>query len=215
MTIRILIADDHGIVRQGLRMYLQFDPELEIVGEASDGREALERARALKPDIVLMDLLMPGMDGLEATAAIRRWLPETEVIALTSVLDDTTIHQAIRAGAIGYLLKDTGSDELCRAIHAAVGGQVQLSRQVALRMAAERDERGPGQALTERETGVLRELARGASNKEIALHLGIAEKTVKAHVGSILSKLGVQSRTQAALVAIRTGLAALDKEPPG
>ena len=215
MTIRILIADDHGIVRQGLRMYLQFDPELEIVGEASDGREALERARALKPDIVLMDLLMPGMDGLEATAAIRRWLPETEVIALTSVLDDTTIHQAIRAGAIGYLLKDTGSDELCRAIHAAVGGQVQLSRQVALRMAAERDEWGPAQALTERETGVLRELARGASNKEIALHLGIAEKTVKAHVGSILSKLGVHSRTQSALVAIRIGLAALDKEPPG
>jgi DNA-binding NarL/FixJ family response regulator len=213
MPVRILIVDDHGIVRQGLRMYLQFDPELEVVGEACDGREALAQARKCHPDIVLMDILMPVMDGLEATAAIRRAMPDVEVIALTSVLDDAVIHQAIRAGAIGYLLKDTGSDELCRAIHAAVAGQVQLSRQVALRMAAEQEADAPVQALTDRETDVLREIARGRSNKEIALDLSIAEKTVKAHVGSILAKLGVSSRTQAALAALRSGLVKLEETP--
>jgi two-component system, NarL family, response regulator LiaR len=212
MSIRILIADDHGIVRQGLRMYLQFDSQLEVVGDASNGKEALEQAVKLRPDIVLMDILMPVMDGLQATAAIRRQLPDTEVIALTSVLDDAIIHQAIRAGAIGYLLKDTGSDELCRAIHAAVAGQVQLSRQVAMRMAADQNETRLLQALTERELEVLRQVARGCSNKEIALNLTIAEKTVKAHVGSILSKLGATSRTQAALIAIRSGLAKLEEE---
>ncbi|MCL4560966.1 MAG: response regulator transcription factor [Chloroflexi bacterium] len=206
MTIRVLIADDHGIVRQGLRMYLQFDPELEVVGEAANGKEALELTEKLHPDIILMDLLMPQMDGLEATAAVRRAFPETEVLALTSVLDDTIIHRAIRAGAIGYLLKDTGSDELCRAIHAAVGGQVQLSRQVAQRMATEQEDTFSIASLTDRETDVLRQIACGRSNKEIALNLNIAEKTVKAHVGSILDKLGVASRTQAALLAIRFGL---------
>lgn len=212
MSIRILIADDHGIVRQGLRMYLQFDTDLDVVGEASDGKEALDLARQLQPDLVLMDILMPGMDGLEATAAIRRELPDTEVIVLTSVLDNAIIHQAIRAGAIGYLLKDTGSDELCRAIHAAVAGQVQLSRSVALRLAAHHDEVRFLQTLTEREMDVLRQIVRGCSNKEIALGLFIAEKTVKAHVSSILSKLGAASRTQAVLIAIRSGLAKLEEE---
>jgi NarL family two-component system response regulator LiaR len=211
MPIRIMIADDHGIVRQGLRMYLQLDSDLEVVGEASNGKEALDLAGKLRPDIILMDILMPVMDGLEATAAIRRALPDTEVIALTSVLDDAIIHQAIRAGAIGYLLKDTGSDELCRAIHAAVAGQVQLSRQVALRMSAHHDEDRPLQHLTEREMDVLRQVAQGCSNKEIALNLAIAEKTVKAHVGNILNKIGAASRTQAALIAIRSGLVALEE----
>ncbi len=206
MTIRILVADDHGIVRQGLRMYLQLDAELQVVGEASNGKEAVEQALRLRPDVVLMDILMPVMDGLEATAAIRRALPDTEVVALTSVLDEAVIHQAIRAGAIGYLLKDTGSDELCRAIHAAVAGQVQISRQAALRMAAGPDEAPRLESLTEREMDVLRLLARGRSNKEIAVSLGIAEKTVKAHVGSLLGKLGAASRTQAALLAVRSGL---------
>lgn len=215
MSIRILIADDHGIVRQGLRMYLQFDPDLEIVGEAANGKEAVELAGKLRPDVILMDILMPVMDGLEATAAIRQAQPDTEVIALTSVLDDGIIHQAIRAGAIGYLLKDTGSDELCRSIHAAVGGQVQLSRQVALRMAVDHEDVTSVQGLTDRETDVLREIARGRSNKEIAQDLVIAEKTVKAHVGNILSKLGVNSRTQAALIAIRLGLVKLEEEKPG
>lgn len=212
MTIRILIADDHGIVRQGLRMYLQFDPELQVVGEASNGKEALDQAIRLKPDIILMDILMPVMDGLQATAAVRKQLPDTEVIALTSVLDDAIIHQTIRAGAIGYLLKDTGSDELCRAIHAAVAGQVQLSRQVALRMTSSHDEDHLLQTLTKRELDVLRIVTQGCSNKEIALQLMITEKTVKTHVGSILNKLGAASRTQAALIAIRSGLAKLEEE---
>ena len=211
MSIRILIADDHGIVRQGLRMYLQFDKSLEVVGEASNGKEAIEAARKLRPDLILMDILMPVMDGLEATAVIRREMPDTEVIALTSVLDDAIIHQTIRAGAIGYLLKDTGSVELCQAIHAAVAGQVQLSRQVALRMSASHEEEQLLQTLTEREMDVLRLVARGCSNKEIANKLFIAEKTVKAHVGSILNKLGAASRTQAALMAVRSGLAKLEE----
>ncbi|MGD0613474.1 MAG: response regulator transcription factor [Anaerolineales bacterium] len=210
MPIRVLIADDHGIVREGLRMYLQWDSELEVVGEAADGKEAITLAEKLHPDIVLMDILMPRMDGLAATAAIRRSLPDTEVIALTSVLDDAVIRQAIRAGAIGYLLKDTGSDELCHAIHAAAGGQVQLSRSVAVRLLADQEQRTPLQPLTEREMEVLRQVALGHSNKEIALALEIAEKTVKAHVGSVLSKMGVASRTQAALMAVQSGLVRLD-----
>lgn len=210
-TIRVLIADDHGIVRQGLRMYLKFDAELEVVGEASNGKEALELAGKLQPDIVLMDILMPIMDGLEATAAIRRTLPDVEVIALTSVLDDAVIRQTIRAGAIGYLLKDTQSDELCRAIHAAAGGQIQLSRQVAQRMALDHEETLSVDSLTERETEVLRLVAYGRSNKEIALKLSIAEKTVKTHVGNILNKLGVASRTQAALIAVKSGLVKLEE----
>jgi DNA-binding NarL/FixJ family response regulator len=137
-------------------------------------------------------------------------LPDTEVSALTSVLDDAVIRQAIRAGAIGYLLKDTGSDELCHAIHAAAGGQVQLSRSVAVRLLADQEQRTPLQPLTEREMEVLRQVALGHSNKEIALALEIAEKTVKAHVGSVLSKMGVASRTQAALMAVQSGLVRLD-----
>jgi two-component system, NarL family, response regulator LiaR len=210
MTIRILIADDHGIVRQGLRMYLGLDPELQVVGEASNGKEALDQATILKPDVVLMDILMPVMSGLEATTAIRHELPDTEVIALTSVLDDALIHQVIRAGAIGYLLKDTGSDELCRAIHAAVAGQVQLSKQVALRLTANHAEERMLQTLTEREMEVLRYLVQGCSNKEIALNLHITEKTVKAHVGSILNKFGATSRTQAVVIAVRAGLVKLE-----
>lgn len=211
MSIRILIADDHGIVRQGLKMYLQFDPDLDVVGEASNGKEALELAAKLRPDIILMDILMPVMDGLQATVAIRQELPETEVIALTSVLDDAIIHQAIRAGAIGYLLKDTASDELCQAIHAAYAGQVQLSRRVAQCMTAAHDEEDLLETLTERELEVLIQVARGYSNKEIALNLSIAEKTVKAHISNILNKLNVNSRTQAALIAVRMGLVKLEE----
>ena len=210
MPIRVLIADDHGIVRQGLRMYLQWDADLEVVGEAANGVEAVSLAHKLTPDIVLMDILMPQMDGLTATATIRRELQDTEVVIMTSVLDDTVIRQAIQAGAIGYLLKDTGSDELCRAIHAAAGGQVQLSRSVAKRLLMGEEQQTQIQSLTDREMEVLKQLALGCSNKEIALKLEIAEKTVKAHVGSILSKLGIASRTQAALMAVQSGLVRLD-----
>ena len=207
MSIRILIADDHGIVRQGLRMYLGSDPEIEIIGEARDGAEALKLAHQLHPDVVLMDLLMPVMDGIAATSAIRRELPDTEVVALTSVLEDAAVVEAIRAGAIGYLLKDTEAHELRRAIKAAAAGQVQLSPQAAARRIREvRTPENSKAALTERETDVLRLLAQGLSNKEIAQSLNVGEQTVKTHVSHILEKLAVPSRTQAALYAMRTGL---------
>jgi NarL family two-component system response regulator LiaR len=206
MSIRILIVDDHAVVRQGLKMFLALDEELEIVGEAANGEEAIRRARDLLPDVVLMDLLMPQMDGIAATEVIRRELPDVEVIALTSVLEDKAVYGAMRAGAIGYLLKDTQADELCRAIRAAAAGQVQLSPQAALRLMREIQVPQSPEKLTPRETEVLRLLARGLSNKEIGTTLVIGEKTVKTHVSSILSKLGVPSRTQAALYAVRIGL---------
>lgn len=206
MTIRIVIADDHSVVRQGLRMFLSLDPELEVVGEASNGEEALQLTRALKPDLVLMDLLMPVMDGIAAIGAIRRELPDTEVLALTSVLEDASVIGAVRAGAIGYMLKDTQADELCRAIKAAAAGQVQLSPQAAARLMREVRAPESPESLTEREIEVLCLLAQGLANKEIALSLHIGEKTVKTHVSNILAKLGVPSRTQAALYAVRLGL---------
>lgn len=206
MTIRILIADDHAVVRQGLRMFLGLDPDLEVIAEATDGKHALQLAHDLLPDVVLMDLLMPVMGGIEATAAIRQELPEVEVIALTSVLEDHSVVGAIRAGAIGYLLKDTEADELIRAIKAAAAGQVQLSPKAAARLMNEVRAPENPESLTERETEVLRLLALGQSNKEIAQTLIIGEKTVKTHVSNILSKLNVNSRTQAALYAVRIGL---------
>lgn len=207
MTTRILIVDDHSVVRQGLRMFLGSDPELEIVGEARDGAEAVSLARQLQPDVVLMDLLMPVMDGIAATAAIRREAPDVEVVALTSVLEDAAVIDAMRVGAIGYLLKDTDAHELCRAIKAAAAGQVQLSPQAAERLLREvRTPEKSEEPLTGRETDVLRLLAQGKSNKEIARALNITEQTVKTHVSHVLNKLGVPSRTQAALYAIRTGL---------
>ncbi len=210
MGIRVLIVDDHGVVRQGLRMYLALDPELEVVGEAANGAEALRIAHELRPEVVLMDLLMPVMDGIAAIGAIRRELPDIEVIALTSVLEDSAVYGAMRAGAIGYLLKDTEADELCRAIKAAAAGQVQLSPSVAARLLREVPSPQLPEPLTERETEVLRQLAQGKSNKEIAATLVIAEKTVRTHVSSILAKLGVTSRTQAALHAVRSGLVSLE-----
>lgn len=206
MTIKVLLVDDHAVVRQGLRMFLSLDDELEIVGEASNGEEGLALARRLAPDVILMDLLMPGMDGIAATAVLRRELPQTEVIALTSVLEDRLVVDAIRAGAIGYLLKDTNADDLCRAIKAAAAGQVQLSPQAAARLMREVRVPDSPEALTERETEVLRLLGQGRANKEIAASLTITEKTVKTHVSNILAKLGVSSRTQAALYAVRIGL---------
>jgi two-component system, NarL family, response regulator LiaR len=206
MTIRLLLVDDHAVVRQGLRMFLSLDPDFEIVGEAADGNAALKLARELQPDVVLMDLLMPGMDGIEATGILRKEMPDIEVIALTSVLEDSSVVGAIRAGAIGYLLKDTEANELIRSIKAAAEGQVQLSPQAAARLMREVRAPESPEALTERETEVLRLLAQGQSNKEVARALSIGEKTVKTHVSSILGKLNVSSRTQAALYAVRIGL---------
>jgi NarL family two-component system response regulator LiaR len=211
VTIRLLITDDHKVVRQGMRMVLELDPDLEVVGEASNGEEALRMARRLEPDVVLMDLLMPVMDGIEATRKIRRELPEVEVVALTSVLEDASVAGAIRAGAIGYLLKNTDADELRRALRAAAAGQVQLAPEAAARLMREvRAPENPA-ALTGRETEVLQLLARGEADKQIARKLSIRESTVKSHVHSILSKLNVRSRTQAALYAVRVGLVLADE----
>ena len=206
MSIRVLIVDDHSVVRQGLQMFLTLDPDIEVVGEADNGEEALHRARDLQPDVILMDLLMPKMDGIAAITAIRRELPDIEIIALTSVLEDASVVGAVKAGAIGYLLKDTQADELCRAIKAAAAGQVQLSPQAAARLMREVKLPDSPESLTERETEVLQLIGKGLSNKEIARELNIGEKTVKTHVSSVLSKLGVLSRTQAALHAVKIGL---------
>jgi DNA-binding NarL/FixJ family response regulator len=187
-------------------MFLALDSELDVIGEATNGLQALQMAHKLKPDVILMDLLMPEMDGVTATTAVRRELPDIEVIALTSVLEDSAVIGAIRAGAIGYLLKDTESDDLIRAIKAAAAGQVQLSPKAAARLMREVRAPESPETLTERETEVLRLLAEGKANKEIAQALTIGEKTVKTHVSSILGKLNVTSRTQAALYAVRIGL---------
>lgn len=204
--IRVLIADDHSVVRQGLRMFLSLDPEIEIAGEATTGEEALRLAREHRPDVVLMDLLMPGMGGVAATRAMRAEMPDIEVIALTSVLEDEAVAGAIRAGAIGYVLKNTEADELRQAIKSAAAGQVHLSPEAAARLVREVQIPGSPEALTERETAVLRLVAKGQANKQVARELGIGEQTVKTHVSNILGKLQLQSRTQAALYAVERGL---------
>ncbi|HEY5572703.1 MAG TPA: response regulator transcription factor [Anaerolineales bacterium] len=210
MPIRILIVDDHSVVRQGLQMFLALDPDIEVIGEASNGAEAVEFVKDEQPDVVLMDLLMPIMDGIEATKVIRSDFADTEVIALTSVLEDNAVVGAIRAGAIGYLLKDTEADDLVRAIKAAASGQVQLSPKAAERLMREIRAPESPEKLTDRETEVLRLLAEGKANKEIARELSISETTVKTHVSNILMKLNVPSRTQAALYAVRIGLVSED-----
>ncbi|MBV8718183.1 MAG: response regulator transcription factor [Chloroflexi bacterium] len=204
--IRLVIADDHWVVREGLRMYLGRDPAFEVVGEAEDGQQAVRLAAERHPDVVLMDLLMPVMDGIAAIEAIRRDVPGVEVVALTSVLDDEQVVAAVRAGAIGYVLKDAHGLELKDAIRAASDGRVHLSPEAAARLL--REVRAPDRPdrLTERETDVLRLISVGLSNKEVARRLNIGEGTVKTHVSSVLNKLGLQSRTQAALHAVRLGL---------
>ncbi len=208
MTIRILIVDDHSVVREGLRIFLGRDSELEIVDEAADGAEAIEKARRLRPDVVLMDLLIPVIDGISATSIIRRESPETRVIALTSVVDSALVTGSIRAGAVGYLLKDADANELRTVIKAVAAGQVQFSPQVSSYLLRELQEPVKPTTLTDREAQVLNLLAQGKSNKEIASYLQIAEDTVKSHIRHILTKLGVQSRTQAVILAIRQGLVA-------
>ena len=203
MAIRTLIVDDHSVVREGLRMFLARDPDLEVVGEAADGAKAIQQARRLRPDVVVMDLLMPVLDGIAAIRAIRGELPEIEVLAFTSVLDSVSVVEAIRAGATGYLLKDSQAAELRTAIKAAAAGQVHLSPQASsYLLEAVRIPERP-EPLTSREMNVLNLLAQGYSNKEIARSLHLVEETVKFHVRHILAKLGVQSRTQAVLAAIR------------
>jgi len=199
MTIRIIIADDHSVVRQGLRMFLGLDPELEVVGEAVNGAEAVARAEALRPDVVLMDLIMPVMSGLEATAEIRRRGLPTQVIVVTSVIEEAAVTAVIKAGAIGYLLKDTEADELRRAIKAAAAGRAQLSPQIAGRLLAE-TQSGSADTLTARENEVLRLAAEGLSDQEIALRLLVSEPVIHSHVAGIVEKLRLANQSQALLL---------------
>jgi len=203
--IRILLVDDHTVVRRGLRLAFDLEEDLEVVGEAANGQEALAKVEELKPDVVVMDLLMPVMNGVDATRAIRRDHPDVEVVALTSVLEDRLVIDVVEAGASGYMLKETRPDELFEAVRAAARGEVRLDPRAQQRLV--REVRAPEvkEALTERELEVLKLVAVGASNKGVAQQLGISEATVKSHVSNMLSKLGLKSRTQAALHAIREG----------
>jgi len=203
--IRVLLVDDHTVVRRGLRLAFGLEGDFEIVGEAENGKQAIEAVAALLPDVVVMDLLMPVMNGVDATREIRSRFPDVEVVALTSVLEDRMVVDVVEAGAAGYMLKESRPDDLFEAVRAAARGEVRLDPRAQQRLV--REVRAPEvrEALTERELEVLKLIAAGASNKAIAQQLGISEATVKSHVSNLLSKLGLKSRTQAALHAIREG----------
>jgi DNA-binding NarL/FixJ family response regulator len=210
-VIRVLVVDDHAVVREGLRTFLGLQDGIEVVGEAGDGESAVRAAEALRPDVVLMDLVMPGLGGVGAMRELRRRLPGCRVIVLTSYAQDDRLLPAIRAGAAGYLLKDAEPREIARAVRAAHAGEALLDPSVAARVVAalaapEAAATAGAERLTPREREVLALLGRGLPNKRIARELGVSEKTVKTHVGHVLGKLGVTDRTQAALHAVRAGL---------
>jgi len=214
-TIRVLIADDHPIVREGLRTILGFQEGVEVVGEASDGQEAVDLAQSLLADVVLMDIRMSKLDGVEATRRIKAQNPQIGVIVLTNYDDDRYVFEGIEAGASGYLLKDIGADDLSEAIHRVARGESLMApsvlRKVLDEFAHRAEERElPHEGLTPRELEVLQALARGLKNEEIAKELFITEKTVKSHLGSIFSKLGVNDRSQAILYAIKHKLVDID-----
>ena len=218
--IRVLLVDDHAMVRRGMRDFLALHDDLEIVGEAGDGAAAIDGADTLRPDVVVMDLLMPGVDGIDATARIKAAHPDVEVVAITSFVEEARIVAALEAGASGFLLKDAEADELAAAIRAAAAGEVHLDPVVAGIVARRMRNGVAGPAgspatkaigsLTARERDVLGGVARGLSNRAIADDLGITERTARTHVSNILAKLGLSSRTQAALLAVQHGL---DKRP--
>jgi NarL family two-component system response regulator LiaR len=212
--IRLLVTDDHAIVRKGIVALLATEPSIEVVGEASDGREAVAQARRLAPDVILMDLVMPSVDGPEAIRTILADQPGVRILVLTSFASDDKLFPAIRAGAVGYLLKDSGPEELVQAIHQVSRGESSLDPGVARRLVQELSSQSKladtrDRALTEREREVLQLVAQGATNRDVAERLGITEATVRAHVRNTLRKLRLSSRTQAALYALREGLASL------
>ncbi len=222
--IRVLIADDHTLVRQGLRTFLELHDEIEVVGEATNGLEAVEQARQLQPDVILMDLVMPKLDGSEALRQIRALNLNTQVLVLTSFTEDDKVFPAIAAGAVGYLLKDVNPDDLVRAIQAAHRGEVQLHPDITKKLMNQvvatatqtnlphrhSEALDRSAELTEREREVLRLIANGLNNRAMARQLAISEKTVKTHVSNILSKLNLADRTQAAIYALKAGLAKLE-----
>ncbi len=215
--IKVLIVDDHQVVRQGLRTFLELQEDIEVVGEANDGASAVEMTSQLSPDVILMDLVMPGMDGIAATARIRALGSEAKVIALTSFTEDNKVFPAIQAGASSYLLKDVTPEALVEAIHAAQRGETRLHPEIMHKLMEQVTQQpimgqaDPVAGLTQREREVIRLVAQGMSNREIAGKLVISEKTVKAHVSNILGKLGLDDRTQLAIHAIRNGLVDQDK----
>ncbi len=213
--IRVLIVDDHAVVRTGLRVFFDLQPDIEVVGEAADGSEGVAMARRLEPDVILMDLLMPNMDGITAIARVKAERPETEIVTMTSFIEEDKVTAALEAGASGYVLKDAEAEEVAAAVRAAFAGEVHLDPAVARLLAqrmrlrkAPQDEMA--EPLTEREKDVLNLLGQGMSNKEIATRLFITERTARTYVSNILGKLGLASRTQAALYAVEHKLV----EPP-
>ena len=215
MTIRVAIADDHAVVRQGLRTFLELQEGMDVVGEAADGEEAVALVERTAPDVVLLDLVMPRVDGLEAIRRIRERAPATRILVLTSFADDNTVLPAVRAGAAGYLLKDVQPPELAGAIRTVHAGEALLAPSVATMLveqlaAEDGDDAERGGHLTPREREVLALVARGRANKAIALDLGVSERTVKTHVSNILGKLNLTDRTQAAVYAVRHGIVPKD-----
>ncbi|GAB4210771.1 MAG: response regulator transcription factor [Roseiflexaceae bacterium] len=212
--ISVLLVDDHRVVRQGLRDFLELQEDIDVLGEAASGEEGVKLAQELLPDVVLQDLVLPGIDGVEATRRIKSVSPSTRIIVLTSFADDDKVFPAIKAGAISYLLKDVQPEELARAIRAAQRNEAVLHPEVASKLMQEfnapRPTENQVEQLTEREMDVLRLIARGKSNKEIADTLIISEKTVKTHVSNILSKLHLADRTQAAIYALRQRLVPME-----
>ncbi len=216
--IRVFIADDHPIVREGLHALISTEPNMIIVGEATNGEDAVRRVRELKPDVILMDLIMDRMDGIEAIERIKLENPSARILALTSFTEDDIVFPAIKAGALGYLLKDSAPQELLQAIQNAFYGVPSLAPSIALKLFQELHQPSivagsSNEALTEREVLILKHVAQGLTNQEIASALVISERTVRNHVGSILSKLHLANRTQAALYALREGIARLDESP--
>jgi len=215
--IRVLIVDDHEIVRKGIRALLATKKDIQVIGEAGDGAEAVELSKTLRPDVILMDLMMPKMNGVQATREISAEQPETRILILTSFAADEQVFPAIKAGALGYLLKDSSPQELLQAIRQVFRGEPSLDPAVARKVLAELSPSLPKpltkDPLTARELDILRLVAQGKSNKDIAAELVIAEETVHTHVSNILNKLHLASRTQAALYALKEGIASMDDIP--
>jgi NarL family two-component system response regulator YdfI len=205
MPIRILVADDHLIIREGLRLILETEPDLELAGEVGDGAEAVRLAEELRPDVILMDLRMPGMDGMTAIGKIRAGRPEIAIVILTTYNEDDLMRRGLRAGARGYLLKDTDKDTLLRTIRAAARGETLVQPEALSRLLAEGGASGAPE-LTAREMEILQAVAAGERSKEIAARLGISERTVKFHLAGIYNKFGVDSRAAAIAAAARAGL---------
>jgi DNA-binding NarL/FixJ family response regulator len=208
--IRVLLVDDHAVVRRGLRTFFDLTDDIDVVGEAGDGEQGIAEAARLKPDVILMDLMMPNTDGLTAIASIKQAQPEIEIVAVTSFIEEDKVTAALEAGATGYLLKDAEADEVAQAVRAAYAGETHLdpavARLLARRMRERRTAPAPAEPLTQRELEVLSLVGQGASNKEIATALFITERTARTHVSNILGKLDLASRTQAALYAVENKL---------